>query len=199
MVAENIGYLSSDLDLGDTVERLSDLPLKKVFREKSRSPKAVRSQLLLAMNELKKGDRFFVASMRCLETDPLMVVTTVRSLTDKGIVVEFVKEGKVFTHLDDPFSIWIASLHANVSRKADAEIRPKLKKDRRLSEESTFKKPNSVKALIKKTSDKPQRKPLTATKIVELKRRASEGENKTALARAFGITREALFSYLRSD
>jgi DNA invertase Pin-like site-specific DNA recombinase len=40
---------------------------------------------------------------------------------------------------------------------------------------------------------------LTADKAAELRRRVATGENKAALAREFGISRQSLYSYMKAD
>jgi DNA invertase Pin-like site-specific DNA recombinase len=44
-----------------------------------------------------------------------------------------------------------------------------------------------------------RRKALSPEQAGELRRRAGAGEQKTALAREFGISRETLYQYLKSD
>lgn len=44
-----------------------------------------------------------------------------------------------------------------------------------------------------------RKKALGGKQIAELKRRVAEGEQKAKLARAFGISRETLYQYLRTN
>ena len=44
-----------------------------------------------------------------------------------------------------------------------------------------------------------RKKALSADQVAELRRRAGGGEQKAKLAREFGISRETLYQYLRTD
>jgi DNA invertase Pin-like site-specific DNA recombinase len=51
----------------------------------------------------------------------------------------------------------------------------------------------------KKGVYKGRKKALSADKVVLLKQRATNGEAKTYLAKEFGISRETLYQYLKTD
>jgi DNA invertase Pin-like site-specific DNA recombinase len=104
-------------------------------------------------------------------------------LTERGVVVEFVKEHLTFTGDDSAMS----NLLLNVMG-AFAEFERALIKERQ----------REGIALAKRKGVYKGRKPsLTAERVTELRRRAMAGEKKAILAREFRISRETLYTYLR--
>lgn len=104
----------------------------------------------------------------------------VLSLTERGVVVEFVKEHLTFTGEESAMS----NLLLNVMG-AFAEFERTLIKERQ----------REGIALAKKAGVYKGRKPsLNTEKVAELRKRVAAGEKKAALAREFSISRETLYS-----
>ncbi|QYF91355.1 recombinase family protein [Arthrobacter sp. PAMC25284] len=108
----------------------------------------------------------------------------VQALTRKGVRVEFVKEQLVFTGEESP----LANLMLSVMG-AFAEFERALIGERQREGITLAKARGAYRG---------RRKALTPEKAAELRDRAGAGEQKTGLAREFGISRETLYQYLKA-
>jgi DNA invertase Pin-like site-specific DNA recombinase len=107
----------------------------------------------------------------------------VRTLTGKGVRVEFVKEILTFTGEDSPMATLLLS-----GMGAFAEFERALILERQ----------REGIAAAKQRGVYTGRKPaLTAAQAEQLRERAAGGARKSALAKEFGISRETVYSYLR--
>ncbi|EFC79888.1 Resolvase helix-turn-helix domain protein [Parafrankia sp. EUN1f] len=108
----------------------------------------------------------------------------VRTLTGKGVRVEFVKESLVFTGEDSPMATLLLSVMG-----AFAEFERALILERQ----------REGIAAAKQRGVYTGRKPaLTPDQARDLAERAAAGARKSDLAREFGISRETVYSYLRA-
>ena len=107
----------------------------------------------------------------------------VKDLTNRGVVVQFVKESLTFTGEDSPMANLLLSMLGAVAEFERALI---LERQR-----------EGI-ALAKAEGKYHGRKPiLSADKIAEIRQRVAAGEKKAALAREFTISRETLYASLR--
>jgi DNA invertase Pin-like site-specific DNA recombinase len=105
----------------------------------------------------------------------------VTELTARGVQIQFMKEGMLFTGEDTAMSKLLLSVMG-----AFAEFERSLLKERQ----------REGIAIAKKAGVYKGRKPsLTPERVAELRARISAGEKKAALAREFGISRETLYQY----
>ena len=107
----------------------------------------------------------------------------VQDLTQRGIKIEFLKEGLVFSGEDSPMAKLMLSVMG-----AFAEFERALIKERQRE---------GIELAKKRGAYRGRKQSLSAEQVAELRQRATEGEVKTKLAKAFGISRETLFQYLR--
>jgi DNA invertase Pin-like site-specific DNA recombinase len=108
----------------------------------------------------------------------------VRMLTGKGVWVEFVKENLTFTGEDSPMATLLLSVMG-----AFAEFERALILQRQREGIAAAKQRGAY------TSRKPA---LTAERANQLREHAATGERKSLLAKEFGISRETVYSYLRT-
>ena len=108
-----------------------------------------------------------------------------RSLTGKGVRVEFVKEGLAFTGDDSPMATLLLSVMG-----AFAEFERALILERQREGIAAAKQRGAY------TGRKPA---LTDEQVRQLRERAAAGARKSALAKEFGISRETVYSYLRGE
>ena len=102
----------------------------------------------------------------------------------RGVKVTFLKEGMTFTGDDSPMSLLMLSMMG-----AFAEFERSL----------TLQRQREGIEIAKKAGVYKGRKPkLNADQVQQIRRRAEAGESKSDLARIFGVSRETLYSYLRS-
>jgi DNA invertase Pin-like site-specific DNA recombinase len=109
----------------------------------------------------------------------------VRSLTSKGVRVEFVKEGLAFTGDDSPMATLLLSVMG-----AFAEFERALILERQRE---------GITAAKLRGAYTGRRPALTPDQARQLCERAAAGERKSALAKEFGISRETVYSYLRGE
>ena len=106
-----------------------------------------------------------------------------RGLAGRGVRVEFVKEGLVFTGEDSPMANLMLSVMGAFAEFERALIRERQREGIALAR--------------RRGAYKGRRRSLPPERILELRRRAAAGEAKTALAREFGVSRETLYQYLK--
>jgi DNA invertase Pin-like site-specific DNA recombinase len=181
---KTVGYIRvSTLDQ-NTARQLEGLQLDKVFTEKASGKDTNRPQLQAALDYLREGDKLVVHSLDRLARNLDDLRKTVFSLTNKGVVVEFVKEHLTFTGDDSAMSNLLLSVMG-----AFAEFERSLIKERQ----------REGIALAKKSGLYKGRKPsLDAERVAELRQRVVAGEKKAVLAREFCISRETLYQYLKA-
>lgn len=181
---KRVGYVRvSTLDQ-NTERQLDGLDLDKRFIDKASGKDTKRPQLQAALDYLRDGDVLIVHSLDRLARNLDDLRRIVTELTQRGVVVEFVKEHLTFTSEDNAMSRLLLSVMG-----AFAEFERSLIRERQ----------REGIALAKKAGVYKGRKPsLTGERAEELRRRVAAGEKKAALAREFGISRETLYQYARA-
>jgi DNA invertase Pin-like site-specific DNA recombinase len=181
---KRIGYVRvSGLDQ-KTERQLDGLDLDKRFIDKASGKDTNRPQLQAALEYLRDGDVLVVHSMDRLARNLDDLRKIVADLAARGVAVEFVKEHLTFTSEDNAMSKLLLSVMGAFAEFERALIRERQREGI---------------ALAKKAGIYRGRKPsLTSEGLQELRQRIAAGEKKAALAREFHISRETLYSYLRS-
>jgi DNA invertase Pin-like site-specific DNA recombinase len=111
----------------------------------------------------------------------------VQQLTGRGVRIELIKESLTFTGEDSPMANLMLSVMG-----AFAELERALIRERRRGGIALAKKRGAYRGHGRK-------KALSADQVATLKRRVAAGEKKAGLAREFGISRETLYQYLRTN
>jgi DNA invertase Pin-like site-specific DNA recombinase len=105
----------------------------------------------------------------------------VTDLTGRGVQVQFMKEGMLFTGDDTAMSKLLLSVMGAFSEFERALLRERQREGI---------------AIAKKAGVYKGRKPsLTPERVAELRARIAAGEKKAVIAREFGISRETLYTY----
>jgi DNA invertase Pin-like site-specific DNA recombinase len=182
---KRIGYVRvSSLDQNEQ-RQLEGVEVDKKFTDKASGKDMNRPRLRAALEYLRDGDVLMVHSMDRLARNLDDLRKIVIDLTGRGVVVEFVKEHLTFTSEDNAMSKLLLSVMG-----AFAEFERALIKERQ----------REGIALAKQKGVYKGRKPsLTHQQVRMLKTRAGAGEQRSALAREFGISRETLYQYLRAN
>ena len=108
----------------------------------------------------------------------------VSGLNQRGVTVQFLKEGLTFVGDDSPMSKLLFNVLGSF-----AEFERSLIRERQREGIAVAKREGKYKG----------RKPsLTTQQAADLRKRARAGEKKAALAREFDISRETLYQYLRA-
>ena len=109
----------------------------------------------------------------------------VNELTERGVRIEFVKEGLTFTGEDSPMAKLLLSVMGAFGEFERALIRERQRE--------------GIELARKKGKYKGRKRSLSPEQVAALKERVAAGEKKAGLAREFGISRETLYQYLRAD
>lgn len=181
---KRVGYIRVSSFEQNTARQLEGVDLDKSFTDRASGKDAQRPQLRAALDYLRDGDVLVVHSMDRLARNLDDLRRIVTELTARGVQVQFIKEGMLFTGEDSAMSKLLLSVMG-----AFAEFERSLLKERQ----------REGIALAKKAGVYKGRKPsLTPERVTQLRARVSAGEKKAAVAREFGISRETLYQYVRA-
>ena len=177
-----VGYVRVSTVDQNTVRQLDGVDVERTFTDKASGKSTDRPQLDAMIAFVRDGDTVIVHSMDRLARHLDDLRRLVRTLTGKGVRVEFVKESLTFTGEDSPMANLLLSVMG-----AFAEFERALIRERQLEGIALAKARGAYKG----------RKPsLTAGQAEALRTRDAAGEAKAGLAREFGISRQTLYSYL---
>ncbi|MFC7401942.1 recombinase family protein [Citricoccus sp. GCM10030269] len=183
MAGQRIGYVRvSTLDQNEQ-RQLEGEVLDRVFTDKASGRDANRPELAELLRSARDGDTVVVHSMDRLARNLDDLRSLVRTLTGKGVRVEFAKEHLVFTGEDSPMANLLLSVMG-----AFAEFERSVIGERQREGIALAKQRGAYRG---------RKKSLTPGQAAELQQRAEAGEQKTGLAREYGISRETLYQYLR--
>ncbi|MGI5143331.1 recombinase family protein [Streptomyces sp. CA-106110] len=179
-----VGYIRVSSVDQNTVRQLDGVEVERVFTDKASGKDAARPKLEELIAFVREGDTVMVHSMDRLARNLDDLRRLVRMLTGKGVRVEFAKENLAFTGEDSPMATLLLSVMG-----AFAEFERALILERQREGIAAAKQRGAY------TGRKPA---LTDEQARELRERATAGEQKSVLAREFGISRETVYSYLRA-
>lgn len=183
MKGKRVGYVRVSTVEQNTERQLENIQLDKIFTDKCSGKDVVRPALEELIDYIRDGDRIIVHSMDRLARNVDDLRRLVKIINGKQAVVEFTKEGLIFTGEDSPISTLMLSVMG-----AFAEFERAIIKERQME---------GI-ALAKKRGVYKGRKPsLSAEQINALMLKVNLGEPKSKLAKEFNISRETLYKYLR--
>ncbi len=178
-----VGYVRvSSLDQ-NTVRQLDGIEVERTFTDTASGKDTTRPQLEALLAFVRDGDTVIVHSMDRLARNLDDLRRLVRTLTRKGVRVEFDKEHLTFTGEDSPMATLMLSVMG-----AFAEFERALILERQRE---------GIAAAKRRGAYTGRRPALTPERAQQLRDRAGAGEPKATLAREFGISRETVYSYLR--
>jgi len=185
MAGQRVGYIRvSSLD--QRVERqLDGVALDRTFTDKASGKDIHRPQLEAMVGFVRDDDTVVVHSMDRLARNLDDLRGIVRTLTAKGVRVDFVKEQLTFTGEDNAMGTLLLSVMG-----AFAEFERSLIRERQREGIALAKARGAYRG---------RRRSLNDNQVAELRRRAAEGVPKAALARQFSVSRETVYQYLRTS
>ena len=183
MKGQRIGYKRVSSTDQNEARQLEGTQLDKLFTDRVSGKDTKRPELEHMLSFVREGDVIVVHSMDRLARNLDDLRHLVRNLTTRGISVEFIKEGLTFTGDDSPMANLLLSVMG-----AFAEFERELIRERQREGIAIAKQRGAYKG---------RKKALSLDQVRELKGKAAAGENKTSLAKQFGISRETLYQYLR--
>jgi DNA invertase Pin-like site-specific DNA recombinase len=180
-----VGYVRVSSIEQNTVRQLDGIPVERTFTDRASGKDTARPKLDELLAFVRDGDTVIVHSMDRLARNLDDLRRIVRTLTGKGVRVEFAKESLTFTGEDSPMATLLLSVMGAFAEFERALI---LKRQR-----------EGI-AAAKLCGVYTGRKPaLTAAQANQLRERVAAGERKSVLAKEFGISRETVYSYLRAE
>jgi DNA invertase Pin-like site-specific DNA recombinase len=185
MPGQRIGYVRVSSFDQNPERQLENISLNKVFTDKASGKDTKRPELEALLAFAREGDTVVVHSMDRLARNLDDLRRLVQMLTKRGIRIEFVKEGLHFTGEDSPMANLLLSVMGAFAEFERALIRERQREGIALAK--------------KRGAYRGRKKALSPEQVAELRQRAAAGGQKAALAREFGISRETLYQYLRTN
>jgi DNA invertase Pin-like site-specific DNA recombinase len=172
---QRIGYVRVSSFDQNPARQLEHAQVDKVFTDQASGKDTQRPQLDALLGFVREGDTVVVHSMDRLA----------QKLTQREVRIEFVKENLTFTGEDSPMATLMLSVMGAFAEFERALIRERQREGIALARQ--------------RGAYRGRKKALSPAGVAELRRRIAAGEPKAALARAFGISRETVYHYLRTD
>lgn len=185
MSGQRIGYVRVSSFDQNPERQLGDNAMDRTFTDKASGKDVQRPALEDLRAFVRDGDTVIVHSMDRLARNLDDLGRIVQSMTKRGIRIEFVKEGLVFTGEDSPMANLMLSVMGAFAEFERALIRERQREGIALARQ--------------RGAYRGRKKSLSPEQAVELRRRAATGEKRMNLAREFGISRETLYQYIRTD
>ena len=183
MASQRVGYIRISSYSQNCDRQLDGIELTKSFTDIASGKDTNRPQLEAMLEYVRDGDSIIVHSMDRLARNLDDLRGLVQQLTEKGISVEFVKEGLTFTGENSPMPKLLLSMMGAV-----AEFERALLKERQRE--------GIEQAQKRGVYAGSRRKKLPPEQREAIRERVAQGENKSQLAREFGIERKTLYRYL---
>jgi len=183
--SQRVGYVRvSTLD--QSLERqLEGIRLDRIFTEKASGKDVARPQLKAALEYVRDGDSLAVHSMDRLARNAEDLLRIVRELTERGVAVEFIRNQLRFSvDRSNPMEDLMLTMLAGFAQFERALIR-----ERQME---------GIAVAKAKGKYKGRKRALDPEQARELREIAASGMPKAELARAYGISRETLYQYLRA-
>lgn len=185
MTGQRVGYIRVSSTDQNPERQLEGVALDRVFTDKASAKDTDRPQLKELMKFVREGDTILVHSMDRLARNLEDLRQLVQKQTERGVRVEFVKEGLSFSGEDSPMAHLMLSVMG-----AFAEFERALLKERQREGITLAKKRGAYRG---------RKRTLSPEQITEVKARIDTGEKKAKVAREMGISRETLYQYLRQS
>ena len=184
MSGQQVGYTRvSSLDQ-NVARQLDGIALDRTFTDSASGRSTARPQLEAMLAFVRDGDTVVVHSMDRLARNLDDLRALVRTLTGRGVRVQFAKEQLTFTGEDTAMATLLLSVMG-----AFAEFERSLIRERQ-REGITLARQRGV--------YRGRARALNGEQIGQLRQRAANGITKATLAREFGISRETVYQYLRA-
>ncbi len=184
MKGQKIGYVRVSSIDQNPERQLENIQLDRIFTDKASGRDTQRPQLEALLTFAREGDVVVVHSMDRLARNLEDLRQIVKTLTGRGVRVEFIKESLTFTGDDSPMANLLLNVMGSFAEFERSLIRERQKEGI---------------ALAKQRGVYRGRKPaLSDEQIVELKGLVRTGIPKTRVAKDFGITRETVYQYLKN-
>lgn len=183
MKGQNVGYIRVSSTSQNTERQLADITLDRVFTDKVSGKDTNRPELANCLNHLREGDVLHVHSIDRLARNLKDLQTLIEQLTSKGVSVRFYKEHLTFEAASaSPMQTLMLQMLG-----AFAEFERTLIRERQREGIAAAKAQGKKLGAPAKVTDE---------QVAAIKARIEAGEEKSAVAKAFGISRPTLYKLL---
>jgi len=183
MKGHRIGYIRVSSFDQNPERQLEQVQVDKVFTDMASGKDTHRPALDSLLSFVRDGDTVVVHSMDRLARNLDDLRRLVQQLTQRKVRIEFIKEHLTFTGEDSPMANLMLSVMGAFAEFERALIRERQREGIALAKQ--------------RGAYRGRKRALSDTDIAIVKSRAAGGDNKTQIARDFGISRETLYQYLR--
>ncbi len=183
MNGQRIGYVRVSGFDQNPERQLEHIQVARVFSDKASGKDIQRPELERLLAFVREGDTVVVHSMDRLARNLDDLRRVVQGLTQRGVRIEFVKEGLTFTGDDSPMANLMLSVMGAFAEFERALIRERQREGIALAKQ--------------RGAYRGRKKSLNSEQVAKLKQRVAAGEQKALIARDLGISRETLYQYLR--
>ena len=184
MTGQQIEYIRVSSFEQHPERQLDGIVLDQSFIDTASGKDVDRPQLAALLAFVRRGDTVVVHSMDRLARNLDDLRRVVQELTTRGIRIQFLKEQLTFTGDDSPMARLMLSVIGAFAEFERALIHERQREGIALAKQ--------------RGAYRGRKKSLTGEQITEMQRRTGAGEQKAHVARAFGISRETLYQYLRA-
>ena len=185
VIGQRIGYIRVSSFDQNPQRQLEGVIVDKIFTDKASGKDAKRPELKKLLSFVREGDTIIIHSMDRLARNLDDLRNVVQSQTKRGIKIQFIKENLTFTGEDSPMANLMLSVMG-----AFAEFERELIRERQRE---------GIALAQQRGAYKGRKKSLNQNARAELRERVIRGEKKTELAREYGISRETLYQYLKTE
>jgi DNA invertase Pin-like site-specific DNA recombinase len=185
MQGQRVGYVRVSSFEQNSDRQVEALAATQLFIDKTSGKDTQRLELDRMLSYVREGDTVVVHSMDRLARNLDDLRRLVQGLTGRGVRVEFLKEGLVFTGEDSPMANLMLSVMGAFAEFERALIRERQREGIVLAKQRGV--------------YRGRKRSLSVDQVEELRRRVGGGEQKAQLARELGISRETLYQYLRAE
>lgn len=185
MKGQRIGYIRVSSADQNLARQLDGIDLDRVFEEKASAKDSNRPKLQECLRFVRDGDTLFVHSMDRLARNLMDLRHIVDDLTSRGVTLQFVKENLTFAGSAAPMARLLLNMMG-----AFAEFERELIRERQRE--------GIAIARAAGKFSKERAKKLQPDDVRAIREQAERGIPKAHIARAYGISRETLYQYLRA-
>lgn len=182
---QTVGYIRVSSVGQNTARQLDGLTLDQVFTDKCTGGDTNRPALKAMLAHVRKGDTVVVHEISRLARNTADLLALVKQLTDKGVAIEFKKEGLTFTgDKNNAMNQMLLTMLGAVSAFELAMINERRAEGQAKAREAGKHMGRHAK--------------LTDGQVAAIRQRAEAGENKTELAKEYGVSRATLYAVLKA-
>jgi DNA invertase Pin-like site-specific DNA recombinase len=183
MLGQRVGYVRVSSYDQNPERQLEHIEVSRVFTDRASGKDTNRPELELLLAFVREGDTVVIHSMDRLARNLDDLRRLVQRLTSCGARVEFVKEGLTFTGEDSPMANLMLSVMG-----AFAEFERSLIRERQRE---------GIELAKGRGVYRGRKRALSPDQVAGIRQRVSCGEQKSVLAREFGVSRETIYQSLK--